>query len=655
MNGISKQAGSLRRRHVYEVLKSVSGLPPGYRNVTSALLMERDAHVLFRDSLCTLSAGDPDALLVCRSGVFALLFVTEMPTKKQINIVRHRSERLFGGVTVGSNIFVVNTIRLVLITPVGTEVERGDTPVIVADERTVRKKLFVERTLGHGEIGQIVKAVADQATAYIHLTVPPNEITPTLDPDGLFEKADAITDQRERALAEPLPTWLTFLDPDQLALVRKNYNGPARISGPAGTGKTVVALHRLARIARQSTGRLLMTSFVRTLPRYHETLFARLAPEVMDRVEFVGLHTWASQFLRQRGKPMRMEPERARTALALAWARQGGENSLLAEIEPNPGYWADEIDRVIKGRGITDPEEYATVVRTGREGLPLRREDQRPLVWDLFSEYRRICSERGIHDPNDLIAAALAELRDEPLDSPYGMVAVDEVQDVTLMGLRLVGAMAADTPNSLLFVGDGQQQVYPGGWRLSAAGFDIRNRGEVLRVNYRNRAAILDYAGSIDTCRAVDDLDGAAGVTLRDAHGVLDGGHVEEWTGAEADIDAALVDAIARLGARPAHVAVVTRTNIEANRFLRVLKDAGLPTQLLEDYDGGFREAVKIGTVQRVKGLEFPAVFRPILSAERSHHSLRTQRDIDGLAARRQLVAATRARDYLWLGVVDTR
>ncbi|MFI1919380.1 UvrD-helicase domain-containing protein [Nocardia sp. NPDC020380] len=616
------------------------------------MLMERGAHLLLRDPIVNVPAGRAHALLVSRGGVFALVFTTSAPTRQTIDTIRGRAQRVLDRLAVGSNVFVANTIRVALIVPVGTDLGHVDPRVIVADERSVRRAFFTGRVLEQRDAEQVAKSIADKSEYRpVHLAVAAT--SPGVEEEGLFEEADTISDQRERALSEPLLTWLSFLDPDQFALVRANYNGPARISGPAGTGKTVVALHRLARIARESTGKLLMTSFVRSLPACHRTPFMRLAPEVADRVEFIGLHAWASQFLRGRGKPMRMEPTRARTALSLAWSHVGGENGALAGIEPNLEYWADEIDRLIKGRGITEFDDYKALVRTGREGLPLRREDQRPLVWELFEEYKKICRKRGIHDANDLIGAAVAELRQRPLDPPYVMVAVDEVQDVTLLGLRLIGQIAATTPNSLLFVGDGQQQVYPGGWRLSDAGFDIHSRSETLDVNYRNRAAILAYAKGIDARNTVDDLDGGTGVALRDARGVLDGGHVDEWQGPDDQLDTALIAALRALTVPRGHIAVITRTNTEANRFLRVLKTDGIATQLLEDYDGSYVNAVKVGTVQRAKGLEFPAVFRPVLPGERPRRRTASQQDADELAARRQLVAVTRARDYLWLGIAD--
>ncbi|MFD7843604.1 UvrD-helicase domain-containing protein [Nocardia sp. NPDC059764] len=652
MSRSSDRVQDVLRQQVYVALNAVPGLPPGYRSIFAGMLMERGAHLLVRDPIVNVPTGRAHALLVSRGGVFALVFTSTAPTRQVIDDIRGHAQRLFDKLTIGSNMFVANTVRVALIVPVGTDLGHIDNRVAVADERTLRRTFFTGRVLEKRDAEQVAKAVAD-GSKYRPVHIAEVGVASEPEAEGLFEETDTITDQRQRALSEPLLTWLSFLDPAQVSLVRRNYNGPARIIGPAGTGKTVVALHRLARIARESAGKLLLTSFVKSLPACHRTPFTRLAPEIVDRVEFIGLHAWASQFLRQRGKPVRMEPARARTALSLAWSHLGGENGPLADIEPNLEYWADEIDRLIKGRGITEYKEYEALVRTGREGLALRREDQRPLVWQLFEEYERIRCEREIFDANDLIASALAELRQRPFGPKYSMVVVDEVQDVTLMGLRLVAAIAADTPNSLLLVGDGQQQVYPGGWRLSHAGIDVRNRSEPLSVNYRNRAAILAYAKGIDARNTVDDLDGGTGVALRDARGVLEGGQVEQWEGREDQLDAELIMAIRRLATPNGHVAVITRTNTEANRFLRVLKAAGIPIQLLEDYDGTYVDAVKVGTVQRAKGLEFPAVFRPVLPGERPRRRTASQHDSDELAARRQLVAVTRARDYLWLGIVD--
>jgi hypothetical protein len=199
-----------------------------------------------------------------------------------------------------------------------------------------------------------------------------------------------------------------------------------------------------------------------------------MAPHVAARVDFHSLHAWAVDYLRTRGVPVNVHGDKAQTAFSLAWTRVG-RASTLAELGPQPQYWQDEIAYVIKGRGITSFADYALVPRHGRRTVLRRR--HREAVWALYQAYESIRTERGVHDFNDLLSLALADLQDSGAKRPYAAVIVDEVQDLTLVGLRLLHALVGDTPNGLLLVGDGQQAVYPGGFRLSDAGIEIRGAG----------------------------------------------------------------------------------------------------------------------------------------------------------------------------------
>ncbi|MEU9982651.1 hypothetical protein [Streptomyces sp. NPDC050856] len=204
--------------------------------------------------------------------------------------------------------------------------------------------------------------------------------------DGLFD----LDGLREAALAEarraPIERWMTFLHPDQVALVRRDHEGPARISGPAGTGKTVVGLHRAAHLAQRTGGRVLYVTFANNLPRVQRTFLRAMAPVLSDRVDFRSLHSWAQEYLQSRGVPVRLHGDKAETAFSLAWKHVGRE-SCLAEIDAMPGYWREEIDYVIKGRGLTTFEEYAAVPRRRRRTV-LRR-THRQAVWALYEAYER--------------------------------------------------------------------------------------------------------------------------------------------------------------------------------------------------------------------------------------------------------------------------
>ncbi|MFE9568443.1 UvrD-helicase domain-containing protein [Streptomyces sp. NPDC006692] len=481
-------------------------------------------------------------------------------------------------------------------------------------------------------------------------------------PDGLFDLEGLRDAALEEALRAPIEQWMTFLHPDQVALVRRNWSGPARISGPAGTGKTVVALHRAAHLARRTGGRILYVTYANNLPRVQATFLRTMAPAVADRVDFRSLHSWAQEFLLEHSVPVRLHGDKAETAFSLAW-KHVGRDSRLAEIDPAPRYWRDEIDHVIKGRGITTFEEYATVPRRRRRAS-LRR-PHREAVWTLYEAYESLRIERGVHDFNDVLSLALAEAVRHTGRGRYAAVIVDEVQDLTLVGVRLLHALVGDARNGLLLVGDGQQAVYPGGFRLADAGIDIRgDRGQVLHTNYRNSEQILEAALAIVADDAFEDIDGQRTPGRRDVDLTYHEGQVIRVTKPTVDAhDRVLLDALRALpdGAR-ADVAVLCSSMRAIGRYQRLLAQAEIPVCLLEHYDGRPVDAVKLGTYRRAKGLEFKHVYLPQHDATMPNGASadgpggtevpETAREREELLRSQLFVAMTRARDVLWLGSV---
>ncbi|MWK36820.1 AAA family ATPase [Actinomadura sp. J1-007] len=477
--------------------------------------------------------------------------------------------------------------------------------------------------------------------------------------DALFRTEDVEQAAMESLLHAPIERWMTFLHPEQVAVARREWSGPARISGPAGTGKTVVGLHRAAHLAGRSRGRLLYVTFVNNLPRVQRHLFERMAPTFADRVEFTSLHGWATAFLAERGVEVQLNAARADDAFSRAWMT-AGRDSVLTEIDPKPGYWHEEIHHVIKGRGLASLEEYRTVARHGRRTAlqPAHRE----AAWLLYEEYEMLRAERGVGDFNDVLLAALGELRERPADPPYSAVVVDEVQDLTLVGVKLLHALAGDGPNGLLLIGDGQQAVYPGGFRLADAGIAVKGRGAVLRTNYRNAARILEAAMDLVSGDPFDDLDGPSPNGRRAVDLTYHDGRVVRVDAADGDEhDRRLVEALRALPERNADGSaswagsvVLCRSRREVEQYHRFLVRAGIPVLRLEQYDGRPVEAVKLGTYRRAKGLEFKYVFLPHHDVGLSNGALTDAVDSERaeLARRQLFVAMTRARDLLWLGSV---
>ena len=479
------------------------------------------------------------------------------------------------------------------------------------------------------------------------------------EPAGLFDIDGMREAALEAAMRAPIEQWMTFLHPDQVALVRRNWSGPARISGPAGTGKTVVGLHRASYLAQRTTGRILYVTFASNLPRVQGTFLQSMSPAVADRVEFRSLHSWAQQYLQDRGVPVNLRGDKAVTAFSRAWTH-AGRDSPLTELDPSSRYWKDEIDYVIKGRGITSFAEYALVPRRRRR-VSLRR-PHRQAVWELYEAYESLRRERGVHDFNDVLTLALTEAgrASDTSSYSYAAVIVDEVQDLTLVGVKLLHALIGDAPNGLLLVGDGQQAVYPGGFRLSDAGIDIRgDRGQVLSTNYRNSKEILDAALAVVADDAFEDIDGLSTPGARTVDLTYHDGQVQRVERPTVgDHDRALLEALLALTPdEQADSAVLCSSMRAIGHYRDLLARADVPVCLLERYDGHSVAGVKLGSYRRAKGLEFKRVYLPRYDTSPLNGVeglSEAERERQELGRSQLFVAMTRARDTLWLGSVSS-
>ena len=463
----------------------------------------------------------------------------------------------------------------------------------------------------------------------------------------------------DSALAGPIEDWMTFLHPEQNRLVRTQWNGPARVRGPAGTGKTVVGLHRAVYLAQRSQDPVLFVSFVKTLPIVLAALARRLSETACEQIEFVGVHKLAFACLELTGDKCRLDPRQASAAFRAAW-RDTDAKTNLGRIDERPSYWQEELDHVIKGRGIVEFETYKNLLRVGRK-TPMRAED-RGYMWDLYVAYEDQLASRGIHDFNDLLIKARAAVEAFPDLFRYSTVIVDEVQDLNLVALEFLKALAGDGPNQLLIIGDGQQSVYPGGFTLSEAGISVAGRATVLKNNYRNTVEILDEARRLVRGDSFDDLEGEPQAGTRESEATRHGYHpVKVDAATQVDLDVALLSMLERtrqaLDVPWGDMAVLVERRKDVEHYQRVLATGAIPFVELTAYDGVTSDRVKIGTIKRSKGLEFKFVFLPGLSREAEpiwpgetpeSHAERCER-----LRREQYVAMTRARDGLWLGYLS--
>lgn len=530
-------------------------------------------------------------------------------------------------------------------------------PIEVVGSDDIHKHLAARgRRLTTSQVEQVLAVAMTYFPAYVGAqqepvaTVVPEPILDELVEDFALLTEDEVREAlTEAELAAPIEDWMTFLHPEQAALVRRTFNGPARIRGAAGTGKTVVGLHRAAYLARvHPQGKILVTTFVKTLPAVMKSLLTRMAPEVAERVEFVNVHALASRIARERSVKLSLDGRRASDLLKLAWAQLAAEHKKRLGQKAPFEYWKEEVESVIKGRGFTSFEQYADCKRIGR--LMQLRVDDRRAVWALFQAYERALRSEGIHDYHDLVLLAEAAFRKAP-SKLYEAVIIDEAQDLSLAMVRLLHGLVGENADAFTLIGDGQQSIYPGGYVLSEAGISLAGRGVVLDRNYRNTVEVQEFAAQLIAESTFIDMDDEATVETASPStgGPVRHGEVPVISQfpSKAAHDAGMLAALQSFDCSVGDIAILCNTTWEADAATRLLAGAGIPSLNLLEYTGKTVDAVKVGTIKRAKGLEFKVVMLPWTTATRGLDEERAARDI-----RERYVAATRARDALWVGSV---
>ena len=481
-------------------------------------------------------------------------------------------------------------------------------------------------------------------------------------------------EELKRMLDAPQEKWRVFLHPSQRRLVDRDWNGPVRVLGGAGTGKTVVAMHRakwLARHrARPADGKILFLTFTANLAADLRRNLKDLITyeEDLARVEVVHLDQWVYRFLNQHNFPQRIAYGQYDDARQRAW------NEALKAADPDlalePAFYRDEWAKVVLAQGALGRNEYLHVFRRGR-GTPVTR-PKRARIWQVFEAYRAHLAANGLIEKEDAYRAARHLVDANASQLPYVSVIVDEAQDLGYEAFRLIASLARVNPggdpleqpgpNSLFIVGDAHQRIYDQQVVLGRCGINIRGRSSRLRINYRTSREILHTAVSVLSDMPVDDLDGGADtlagyrslfggpepefLEMQDMeHGVT---LLQQWIAAlQSEFDYGLQD-----------ICLVCRTNALCNRWDEAIGNANLPTHRIQTArDTRATGALQLATAHRVKGLEFPAV--AILDASHGNFPLRvvvnnTVGSLDReLALRRERsllhVAASRAKRHLLL------
>ena len=445
------------------------------------------------------------------------------------------------------------------------------------------------------------------------VNVKDNDFVAALQTDA-SKKNFVIVDGEEELQAimqEPLEKWRIFLHPTQREVVGKKFNGPARVLGGAGTGKTVVAMHRAKMLASnlESDGKILFTTYTKNLAEdIKDNLRKICSVEEMKRIDIINLDAWVSNFLRRQGYEYQIvydeEVDKAwRDAIAIA----GGDLNFVEN------FYKDEWVKVVQAQEVYDKVSYCKASRIGR-GVRLDRK-VRMKIWDVFDEYQNIMNEKLQRDVETAMYECRKILENKKLTGQYVSIIVDEGQDLSPSAYRLLRALAGEEhENDIFIVGDSHQRIYRNKAVLSKCGINVRGRSSYLRINYRTTEEIRKFAFGLLNGVSFDDLDedydngkGCQSLT----HGNKP--EIKEFATPEEELNF-LVTKIKNMeasGIEQKNICIVARTHKLLDNYIAGLQRAGVKSFEIKanKTDDRSFDGVRIATMHRVKGLEFDHVF----------------------------------------------
>lgn len=430
-------------------------------------------------------------------------------------------------------------------------------------------------------------------------------------------------DELTAIMNAPLAQWRVFLHPTQRTLATGDRSGPVRVLGGAGTGKTVLAMHRAKWLGENRTPegkKVLFTTFTRNLAfDIEENLTSFCSAATMNMIEIKNLDAWVYGFLRSMKYEHTIVYNRNEDASRGAWQRA------LALKDPrlalSERFYEEELDQVVLAQGVTSKDAYRSARRTGRRVVLTR--SKRDAIWPVFEEYRAQLASRKLKEVDDAYrdAAELVSQRAAKGDCSYSAIVVDETQDFGPQALRLLRAMISPQPNDLFFVGDGHQRIYNRNRAaMGRCGIAIRGRSRKLYLNYRTTEEIRRRAVALLEGCEIDDLDEGQDENRR--YKSLSHGEppiiVSEQT-AEAALSSAVNLVRKWQAARSQHTTtcVVAPTLALRDSAEGMFRKADIQTHVIDanKKDAAEPNVVRFSTMHRAKGLEFDQVL--VLAPER--------------------------------------
>lgn len=425
----------------------------------------------------------------------------------------------------------------------------------------------------------------------------------------VMEDVDAL----ERALDAPWDQWTIFLHPAQRQWVERDQSGPARVSGSAGTGKTVVAVHRAVHLARTyPDSRVLLTTFGPALAHALHARMRRLVgktPMLAERIDVVSFDELAERLYRFNfGRPKLADDEYIRAAFAATAVdtpKAAGAAATRGKL--GAAFLWSEWAEVVDPWQIDSWDGYRDMKRLGRKTR--LSEAQRANAWEVFERVRERLRADGRVTRAEMFTKLAAHYK-AGAKAPFEHTVVDEAQDVGVPQVKLLAAFGAQRPDGLFFAGDLGQRIFQLPFSWKALGVDVRGRSRNLNVNYRTSHQIRQRADRL-LGPELADVDGNV-ENRRGTVSVFNGPPplIRTFPTPDAEIEAVAgwIDECAKQGVKPGEFGVFVRSDAELPRAKAAVEATGLPYHTLTELVDTDTEEISIGTMHLAKGLEFRAV-----------------------------------------------
>jgi len=465
-------------------------------------------------------------------------------------------------------------------------------------------------------------------------------------------------DALKTALEYPWEKWTVFLHPEQQQWVDRSYNGPARISGSAGTGKTIVALHRAVTLAKaHPDARVLLTTYSDTLANALHTKLTRLIgnePRLAERIDVYSVNAIGLRLAKIYGNQTKLASADELKSFLRVASEQIGNHKFTQH------FLITEWDQIVDAWQLSNWESYRDVIRLGRKTrLP---EAQRTVLWSIFEIVRTKLAEQKLTTYASLFTELAKSIKTnkKPI---FDFAVIDEAQDLSISHMRFISALGAGSPDALFFAGDLGQRIFQQPFSWNALGVDIRGRSRTLRINYRTSHQIRQQADRL-LGPITSDIDGNI-EDRTDTISVFNGPvplictHATEH--AEIDAISKWIAEHKSVGLLPQEFGVFVRSDAQIKRAESAVEKAGLKFKVLDEHVETTSGFVSISTMHLAKGLEFRAVIvmacdDQVLPLQGRIESIGDDADLQEVYdTERHLlyVACTRARDFLLVSGVN--